>query len=283
MNECLRCGRELKNPDDLFGWRCAEKIGIPINFKVEIEEDLLKLLTTLYLEDAKDGSLSPHNTWLGDVFTGLAPFSGNMDLLQTKYTNIVMKPKTLKDGTVRHYLFDTKTNTRLFEFDSHGFNTKSGRTKPLPHINVKSKPNANVFQTKLANALDHKKIPQSVYDAFKNFDDVGKIVKKGGKAVAVVGAVVDTVDFGTTVYDDYQDDGHLGKKTVSSAARIGGSWAGAWAGAKGGAALGTLVGSVFPGAGNVIGGFIGGVVGGIAGGLLGSWASDEIVDATMKD
>lgn len=159
MNECLRCGRELKNPDDLFGWRCAEKIGIPINFKVENEEDLLKLLTTLYLEDAKDGSLSPHNTWLGDVFTGLAPFSGNMDLLQTKYTNIVMKPKTLKDGTVRHYLFDTKTNTRLFEFDSHGFNTKSGRTKPLPHINVKSKPNANVFQTKLANALDHKKSP----------------------------------------------------------------------------------------------------------------------------
>lgn len=49
MNECLRCGRELKNPDDLFGWRCAEKIGIPINFKVENEEDLLKLLTTLYL------------------------------------------------------------------------------------------------------------------------------------------------------------------------------------------------------------------------------------------
>lgn len=86
--------------------------------------------------------------------------------------------QNIKDGTVRHYLFDTKTNTRLFEFDSHGFNTKSGRTKPLPHINVKSKPNANVFQTKLANALDHKKIPQSVYDAFKNFDDVGKSSKK---------------------------------------------------------------------------------------------------------
>jgi hypothetical protein len=29
MSECLRCGRDLIDPNAKYGWRCAEKVGIP--------------------------------------------------------------------------------------------------------------------------------------------------------------------------------------------------------------------------------------------------------------
>lgn len=286
MSECLRCGRDLKDPYALFGWRCAEKLGVPT--RADSETTLLQLLAAMYLEDLEDGSLSRKNAWMGDLFTGLAPFSGKMKLLPN---NIIIDDK-YKYGLKQNFLFDKNTNTRLWEFDYHPLSKKllkknglpkSMRNVNIPHINVEVPSNANAFQKQLAKSLDHKRIPRSVYDSFRDFDKVKKIAKKGGKAMAVAGAVVDAVDLGTTMYDDYQDDGQFGKATASSAARIGGSWAGAWAGAKGGAALGTLVGSVFPGVGNVVGGFIGGVVGGIAGSLLGGWAGEEIVDATIKD
>ncbi len=66
MSECLRCGRDLKDPNALFGWRCAEKLGIPTGAVDQAE--LLQLLAKIYLDDLEDGSLSLQNAWIGDFF-----------------------------------------------------------------------------------------------------------------------------------------------------------------------------------------------------------------------
>ena len=106
------------------------------------------------------------------------------------------------------------------------------------------------------------------------------MAKNGGKALAVVGVALDAYDLGSTIYDDLNDeDKKLGKKTVSTAVGIGGSWAGAFGGAKLGAMGGAAIGSLIClGPGTVIGGFLGGVIGGIAGGWAGRTAGEAIVE-----
>jgi len=73
----------------------------------------------------------------------------------------------------------------------------------------------------------------------------------------VIGIALDALELGTTIYDDLTDaDKKLGKKTVSTAASIGGLWGGSLGGAKlgamGGAAAGTFL-IPLPGAGTAIG------------------------------
>ena len=144
--------------------------------------------------------------------------------------------------------------------------------------------NLNRVQKWTLNKLNHMEIPKPLYDMFHNFDDVASKAKLGGKAMAVVGVAMDIYDMGATIYDDLNDeDGKLGKKTVSAAVGIGSSWAGGAAGAKlgamGGSALGTLI---CPGLGTVIGGFLGGLVGGIAGSWGARTLGEYIVDETYK-
>ena len=131
----------------------------------------------------------------------------------------------------------------------------------------------------------HKEIPEPIYHAFKNFDDVAKTVKVAGKAAAVVGALYDTYEFGKTIYGDLNDeDGKLGNDTVEMVLGISGGWAGGAVGTKygtiGGSAIGT---AICPGLGTVIGGFIGGAVGGIIGSTTGRELGESVANQMYQE
>ena len=159
----------------------------------------------------------------------------------------------------------------VFRVDSPHGNTNYN------HFNTNSKlyPDNKIYQS-----LNHKPVSNTVYNAAKNMDDIAKVAKVGGRAVAVAAVVMD----GKDIYDSYKADGNkVGKNTVITTAGVAGSWAGGVGGAKvgamGGAAIGT---AICPGLGTAIGGFVGGLVGGTAGSLGGRAAGQEIAKAAYR-
>ena len=157
----------------------------------------------------------------------------------------------------------------------------------LNTVNQKQRKTLNLtpLQEKTLAKLDHKEIPEPIYHAFKNFDDVAETVKVAGKAAAAVGAVYDTYEFGKTIYDDLNDvDGKLGRDTDEMVFGISGGWAGGAVGTKygtiGGSAIGT---AICPGLGTVIGGFIGGSFGGIIGATAGRELGEFFVEQIYEE
>ena len=95
----------------------------------------------------------------------------------------------------------------------------------------------------------------------------------------VAGIALDALELGTTIEADLTDaDRKLGKKTLSTAVGIGGSWAGAALGAKLGALAGAATGPVAPIAIPVLS-----IVGGIGGALGGDALGRYIVDITCTE
>lgn len=112
---------------------------------------------------------------------------------------------------------------------------------------------------------------------------LGKVLKKGGKALSIVGDVLTVADLGLTAYNDYKDDGSLGKDTVKVTAGALGNLGASVVGAKIGAWIGGAVGGVASGGVlaaplAVLGGFVGGVIGGLVGGDLLESAVERIYD-----
>lgn len=208
----------------------------------------------------------------------------------SKSTSIAVQRNPLKNTN-----FTANTSHRgatVFEIvDKSAGRLKNGTPVGAPAFRVDSphgKVNYNHINTnteiykdnKIIKALDHKKISNTTYNISKNFDDVAKIAKTGGKAVAVAAVIID----GKDIYDSYKSDGNaIGKNTVKTTAGVAGSWAGGVAGAKiggtGGAAIGTMI---CPGIGTAIGGFVGALAGGITGSFAGRSASESIVEKVYK-
>lgn len=108
----------------------------------------------------------------------------------------------------------------------------------------------------------------------------GTAAKVGGKALGVVGTVMDAKE----LYDSYQaDGGKVGEQTVTSAGGIAGSWGGAAAGAKLGAMGGAALGSVIPVVGTAVGGIVGGILGGIVGGIGGNWFGKKVANTAYNE
>ena len=141
-------------------------------------------------------------------------------------------------------------------------------------------PDAPVHQQNLAKRLDHAEISKEIYDVLKDFQTSAKKVRIAGRVLLVAGSVLDALELCSTIDDDLHDaDRKIGKKTYSSAAEIGGSWAGSALGAKGGAWAGAAIGTaVLPGVGTAVGGIAGGLVLGVVGSFaessLGKWVID---------
>ena len=217
------------------------------------------------------------------LFKGVSPILSYVDPLQTKYTGI-SRVIDLENGIKSNHQLFNKYGKRLFAVDYHAVSSIDGDI-PFKHINVNAPKKSFSFNKDIAKKLDHYKITDTTYALFKNFDDVEKDIKIGGKALTVAGFVFDAYDFGTAVYIDLNDeDKKLGKTTVSSAAGIAGSWAGGAAGAKlgamGGAAIGTFI---FPGLGTAVGGFLGGLGGGITGSVAGRKVGEIVIDKTYEE
>ena len=154
-----------------------------------------------------------------------------------------------------------------------------------PHINFDPRPDSNWLYDQIKSNYNHYRLSDSAYDKLKDLKDAGKKVRVAGKVLLVAGIALDVLELGTTIDADLNDaDRKLGKKTLSTAVGIGGSWADAALGAKGGAMLGAVAGTAaFPFFGTAIGGVIGGVFGGIGGGLAGDKLATYIVDITYLE
>lgn len=97
-----------------------------------------------------------------------------------------------------------------------------------------------------------------------------KVIRIGGKILLVCGIVLDALELGKAIEDDLHDvDGNLGRKTLSTAASIGGQWGGAALGAKLGAATTIYAPVAVP-----ILSLVGGAVGAFAGDALAKWVVD---------
>lgn len=227
------------------------------------------------------------------MLKGIVPSTNFISPLQSDITNVgyrevigkVNKVNSDPMTQIKHQLFDVKSKSRLFAFDKHNFTPPKGKTKEgYLHINIKEPQNANKIQNTIYKSLNEKEVSKNIYNTFENFDKVGKVIKKGGKAIAAISVTLDVLELGTTIKNDLNDkDKRLGKKTIKASAGIGVSWAGGIGGAKlgamGGASIGTLI---CPGLGTVIGGFIGGIGGGIVGSLSGRALGEFAVDSLYK-
>ena len=128
----------------------------------------------------------------------------------------------------------------------------------------------------------HIAVSDDVFNAAVKANKVGKVLKVGGKAVAVVGVVLDVADIGTAMYED----GGWGENTNIAIGGAAGSWAGAWAGgavgAKVGLAAGTAIGALFGGVGAApgaaIGALVGGLIGSVAGAVGGRWVGEQAAE-----
>ncbi|GHU59966.1 hypothetical protein AGMMS49975_28320 [Clostridia bacterium] len=100
----------------------------------------------------------------------------------------------------------------------------------------------------------------------------------------MAGIALDVLELGIAINEDLKDaDKKLGKKTISTAARVGGRWAGAIVGAKLGAMGGAAAGSVVPGLGTAIAATAGALVLGITGAFAGDKLAEWVVDVTVAE
>lgn len=150
------------------------------------------------------------------------------------------------------------------------------------HVNIDNLPNAPSLYNTMREQYNHYPLTDEAYNALKNLESTGQVVRIAGKVLLVAGAALDVLELGTAMTADLNDaDGKLGKTTVSTAASIGGRWAGAALGAKAGAAAGAAIGTaIFPGVGTAVGGAVLGLAGGITGAFGGDALAGWVVDIT---
>lgn len=232
-----------------------------------------------------DTALGVKNNSASSIIKGMNPIASFIDPLQTNMTHVGSRKILTKSGLEKYQLYDVFSNQRLLEFDQHGLPNAKGTIIPdTPHMNIETSKGTSRIQKQISKSMNHKPIPKPIYETFKNFDDVAKVMKNSGKALTVAGFALDLYELGNTIYLDRNDeDGQLGKKTLQTSIGIGASYAGGASGAKlgamGGAALGTFI---CPGLGTAIGGFLGGIGGGIVGALGSRALGEHIVDKTYK-
>ena len=241
-------------------------------------------------------TLATWETYIKTLATGSLPVAGVINPLQSDLTGISHKVISGRKptGSIANYyhingipspnrysVIVQKTNDGMkpiFRLDHPHYENGI----PLPyHMNV----DMDVPKFAKNYFYNHKEISESTYLRLKDFKNASKYVRVAGKALLATGIALDALELGMTIDADLKDaDRKLGKRTLSTAASIGGSWAGAALGAKGGAMLGAVAGTAaFPFLGTAIGGVIGGVFGGIGGGLAGDKLATYIVDITYLE
>ena len=172
---------------------------------------------------------------------------------------------------------DSQGNIKFYEVDGAG---NVGGSVSLPPANVvgnsfMGSTKAANFINSVSNSIQSQKNISAINNAIvKNADEVAKVGKVIGKGTVVIGIAIDTYRLASTAYNDFQDDGKIGRETAEMAGDIAGGIAGGLAGAKLGAAIGAVGGPV----GIIVGGVVGGVIGGIVGSGIGRSIVSGIAD-----
>jgi len=152
---------------------------------------------------------------------------------------------------------------------------------------IKVDKSATYFEGKFNSAIEDSfknKINRTISDAAENMpkimdSDAMKLLKTGGKAIAVAGDVLQIVETGLEVYEDYQDDNKLGKQSVKEIVGAVGDFGGAVLGAKAGAVLlGAIAGVASGGVLAAPAMAVGGILGGIFGGRMGEKITEGVVE-----
>ena len=202
-------------------------------------------------------TLAAWETYIKTLATGSLPVAGVINPLQSNLTGIshkVISGRKPTGSIADYYHIDgipspnrysvvlQKTNDGMkpiFRLDHPHYEDGI----PLPyHMNV----DMDVPKFAKNYFYNHKEISESTYLRLKDFKNASKYIRVAGKALLATGVALDALELGTTIDADLKDaDRKLGKKTLSAAASIGGSWAGAALGAKGGAMLGAVAGTAF--------------------------------------
>jgi hypothetical protein len=170
--------------------------------------------------------------------------------------NGVMRVASKVDGNTGRINF--------YDVDANG-NVGSQISIPPAKVAAGNSRAANMINALSESIQTQRNIATANRYLVQNADQVARVGKVVGKGAVVVGIVVDAGRLGYTAYQDYQDDGKLGKETAIMATDVAGGIAGGIAGAK----LGAMVGAIGGPVGVIVGGVIGGVIGGIAGSGLG--------------
>jgi len=233
-------------------------------------------------------TLSSWNSFFNRFVDGTVPTLNWIDPLQSNLTGIRSVPIDTNLGRI----------SSLRDYSSRSLNPKGTTVlradydaRNLYHINtvegkaIKSgQYNPSKLQKWFLGKFNHRQLSEGAYNVLKDFDGAAKKVRVGGKVFLVGGIALDALELGMTIDADLKDaDKKLGKKTVSTSARIGGRWAGAIGGAKVGAMAGAAAGSVFPGVGTAIGITVGGLVLGVAGAFAGDKVAEWVVDITCAE
>lgn len=133
MGECLRCGRRLKDPDALYGWRCAQKVGL--SNEGQLTDDEMDRIVEQYLEDIRNGKgylwqgnpllIAKYRTLAGDVISSsskiqkILPDLGifkyiqkhNMKYIGSEPVNEYISPE-FRGFQVLKYRSDSKSSTQ---------------------------------------------------------------------------------------------------------------------------------------------------------------------------
>lgn len=249
------------------GWRCSK--NPPVAAKIQRIEFRRAAAGGRSLRKKTDGA---RESFLDELARGTFPTLAWLDPLQSSWTGIRAATKITRDGRNFLRLVSSESNMPLFRADLHPY---KGNTSYY-HINVDALPDASAWQKRLASQLDHTEISKEAYDILKDFQHSAKVVRIAGRVLLVAGAALDALELCNVIDGDLHDaDQKIGKKTYSTAASVGGSWAGGALGAKGGALAGAAIGTaILPGLGTAVGGIAGGLILGVAGSSLGKWVID---------
>ena len=218
------------------------------------------------LEDGVCGKKTDgaRESFLAELARGTFPTLAWLDPLQSSWTRILAATKIARNGRDFPYFVFFGSNMPLFGADLH---SHRGNTSYYL-INVDPLTNASAWQKRLPSGLDHT--------------EISKVVRIAGRVLLVAGAALDALGLCDVIDGDLHDaDQKIGKKTYSTAASIGGSWAGGALGAKGGALAGAAIGTaILPGLGTAVGGIAGGLILGVAGSYAGSSLGKWVIDIT---
>lgn len=100
-----------------------------------------------------------------------------------------------------------------------------GQRQPIDynHINIDFQKPPTEFQTWLKKNFNHYPLTDNAYNATKDLKAFGKNVRYAGRTLLIAGVALDTLELGMAIDKDLKDaDKKIGKKTVSTAAKIGG-------------------------------------------------------------
>lgn len=231
-------------------------------------------------------TLAAWEKFLSRLEHGAVPTLTWIDPLQSKLTGIKIGSTTEGSTLGLNNALISSSNQPFIHIDG----PHSGRTLKIPgvrkrkpinfnHLNVDKVPNGNWIYNQLQSRFNHHELSGDAYNALKDLKATGKKVRVAGKVLLVAGIALDALELGTTIDADLKDaDRKIGKKTLSAAASIGGSWAGAALWAKIGAIAGGMTGPAAPVAVPVLS-----LLGGMIGSAAGDWLAREIVDITYVE